>query len=59
MGETIGEGLIRLGIMTKDQVDDVLKKQKEGDARRFGDLAIGLGHISKADLQSYLGSAPG
>ena len=56
MGETIGEGLIRIGVMTQDQVADVLKKQKEGDGRRFGDLAIALGYMNDGDLQSYLGN---
>ena len=31
MEEKIGEGLIRIGVMTKPQVDDVLTRQQSGD----------------------------
>ena len=57
--EKIGEGLIRIGAMVKVQVDDVLKRQKAGDIRLFGELAIELGYINDEALQSYLGVTTG
>jgi hypothetical protein len=33
----IGEGLIRAGAMTRKQVEDILRRQKAGDRRMFGE----------------------
>jgi hypothetical protein len=52
--EKIGEGLIRIGSMTKAQVADVLSRQRSGDDRLFGEIAIELGHINDEAIQSYL-----
>jgi len=54
MSEKIGEGLVRIGVMTKAQVDEVLQKQKNGDDRLFGEIAIELGYINDEALMSYL-----
>ena len=59
MAEKIGEGLIRIGVMIRAQVDDVLKRQKAGDRRLFGEIAIELGYINDEALQSYLGVMTG
>ncbi len=55
-GERIGEGLIRIGAMTEEQVKDVLKRQKEGDTRVFGEIAISLGYIDDEAIRKYLES---
>ena len=55
-GERIGEGLIRIGAMTEEQVKDVLKRQKEGDTRLFGEIAISLGYIDDEAIRKYLES---
>ena len=44
--EKIGEGLIRIGAISKEQVKEILKLQKEGDDRLFGEIAIALGYIN-------------
>jgi hypothetical protein len=53
-GERIGEGLIRIGAMTQDQVDEVLKIQNGGDKRLFGEIAIELGYIDDRAIKDYL-----
>jgi len=55
-GEKIGEGLIRIGAMTEEQVQDVLKRQREGDNRLFGEIAISLGYVDDEAIRKYLES---
>ena len=54
MNEKIGEGLIRIGAMTRAQVEEVLHRQRSGDDRMFGEIAIELGYINDEALNSYL-----
>jgi len=56
MEERIGEGLIRIGAMTEEQVEDVLAKQKDGTNRLFGEIAIELGYIDDEAIKRYLDS---
>ena len=51
--EKIGEFLIGIGAMTDTQVDDVLRRQKEGDARVFGEIANELGYVDKSAIREY------
>ncbi len=46
MAEKIGEYLIRIGAMTRDQVSRVLELQAAGDQRRFGAIAQELRYIT-------------
>jgi len=39
MSEKIGEFLVRIGVMHPYQVGDVLRAQKAGDNRLFGEIA--------------------
>ena len=55
-GERIGEGLIRIGAMKKEAVDDVLSRQTAGDKRLFGEIAIDLGYIDDQAIMNYLES---
>ena len=61
--EPIGETLIAIGAMTTDQVKRILKLQKQGDSRLFGQIAIELGFIDDDAIEKYLarksGNAPG
>jgi hypothetical protein len=52
--EKIGQALIRMGAITKEQVDDILKRQKAGDSSLFGVMAIELGYIEPETLLRYL-----
>jgi hypothetical protein len=52
--ERIGEALVRIGAMTPEQVDQVLKLQQDGDNRLFGEIAIGEGFINDKAIKAYL-----
>jgi hypothetical protein len=54
--EKIGEALVRIGAMQSYQVEDVLRVQKEGDSRLFGEIAIELGYIDDEAISRYLSS---
>ena len=56
MEERIGEGLIRIGAMTEEQVKDVLARQKDGTNRLFGEIAIELGYVDDEAIKRYLDS---
>jgi len=58
MEEKIGQTLLRAGIMTEAQVQDVLDRQRAGDDRLFGEIAIAQHYINEDALQSYLGIQP-
>ena len=45
MKERIGETLVRIGAITQEQMDTILSKQKAGDTRLFGEIAVDLGLI--------------
>jgi hypothetical protein len=56
MEEKIGEALVRIGAMTKDQVEAVLETQRGGDPRLFGEIAIERGFINDKAIKAYLDS---
>lgn len=58
MEERIGDGLVRIGAMTEEQVHKVLSLQKAGDARLFGEIAIELGFVDDDAIRRYLDTKP-
>ena len=52
--EKIGEGLVRIGAMTQEQVQKIIKKQNNGDPRMFGEIAINLGFVDDQAIRDYL-----
>jgi hypothetical protein len=54
MEEKIGEALVRIGAMKSFQVEDVLRLQKNGDKRLFGEIAIEMGYIDDQAIRKYL-----
>jgi hypothetical protein len=52
--ERIGEALVRIGAMTSEQVEEVLKLQKDGDNRLFGEIAIEQGFLNDKAIKAYL-----
>jgi hypothetical protein len=54
MSERIGEFLVRIGVMTGEQVQEVLQAQKAGDTRLFGEIAIEFGYINDEILKKYV-----
>ncbi len=54
MSEKIGETLVRIGAVQLYQVQDVLRAQKGGDNRLFGEIAIEYGYINDEVLKKYI-----
>ncbi len=54
MSEKIGEFLVRTGVMQRYQVEDVIRAQKAGDTRLFGEIAIEFGYINNDAIKRYL-----
>ena len=54
IGGKIGEGLIKMGEMTEEQVLFVLGMQEEGDKRLFGEIAVDLEYIDLDVVIRYL-----
>ncbi len=54
--EKIGEGLVRIGAMNAEQRNQVIEKQKNGDDRMFGEVAIEMGFIDDEIIMKYINS---
>jgi hypothetical protein len=54
MAEKIGEFLLRIGVMTEYQLQEVLNAQKAGDRRMFGEIAIDFGYINDEVMKKYI-----
>ena len=54
MTDRIGDFLVKIGAMKSWQVEDVLRVQKSGDTRRFGEIAIKLHYINDDAIKRYV-----
>jgi hypothetical protein len=54
MASRIGEFLITIGKMTPAQVEQVLKIQKGGDKRPFGEIALALHFVGDDSLKRFM-----
>ena len=54
--ERLGEFLVRIGVINPEQVEIVLKKQKEQPDKLFGEIAVELGYINDKAVDEYLES---
>jgi len=54
--ERIGEGLVRLGKMKKEDAENVLRAQRDkySYSRRFGEIAVEMGILDQKTLDDYL-----
>lgn len=52
--EKIGEGLLRREVMEENEIEAVLKLQRAGDKRLFGEIAIDVGFLDVRELIDYL-----
>ena len=52
--ERLGELLVRLGLLTQDQVRTVLEYQKAHPDKLFGQIAVQLEFITEEKLNRYL-----
>ena len=53
----IGDGLVKLGEMTEEQVQSVLKIQNDGDKRLFGEIAVDMDFIDIGSVIRYMESS--
>jgi hypothetical protein len=54
MPQRIGESLMTIGAITREQVDHVLRIQAEGDSRIFGEIALDLGYVDDEAIKRYV-----
>jgi hypothetical protein len=59
MAERMGDGLVRMGAMQPNQLEQVLAAQKAGDSRRFGEIALALGFVTEAAIKAWEASKGG
>ena len=52
--ERLGEFLVRLGVLTKDQVVEILAKQAVEPTKLFGQIAIELGFVKHGDIDAFI-----
>ncbi len=51
--EKMGEFLVTLGIMSLDQVQDVLRRQQREPHKLFGQIAVDCGYIDDGAILDY------
>ena len=54
MADRIGDNLVKIGAMTQEQVDEVVNRQKDGDNRLFGEIAIECEYIDDNVIAEYI-----
>jgi len=54
MAERIGDFLLRIKAIKPEQVQEVLRIQKAGDKRLFGEIALELGYIDDNSVKRFL-----
>jgi hypothetical protein len=60
MPERIGDFLLRIGAMSRAQVEEVLRIQREDEEpRMFGEIAVELGYIDDSALKKYIDEKAG
>ena len=52
--ERIGEFLVKIGAMTPEQRNEILDIQEKEPDRLFGEIAIELGYINDAAIDTFL-----
>jgi hypothetical protein len=53
--EKIGDFMIRIGALTLEQVEDILRRQEEEKPHKlFGILAVELGYLNDKALHEYI-----
>ena len=54
MKDRIGDFLVKIGAMKPEQVDHVVQLQKQGDTRRFGEIALELSYVDEGAIKRYV-----
>jgi hypothetical protein len=55
-GELIGQGLVRSGVLSSANVEQILVIQRRDDERLFGEIAVDLGYTADSTISEYLES---
>jgi hypothetical protein len=54
MAERIGDYLVRTKALQPSQADEVVRAQKGGDKRSFGQIAVSLGFVAQGAVDAFL-----
>jgi hypothetical protein len=54
MSHRIGDFLVQIGAMTQEQVEEVLHRQRTGDSRIFGEIALELRFLNDDAIKRYV-----
>jgi hypothetical protein len=54
MPNRIGDFLVKIGAMTPEKVDHVLRLQANGDSRIFGEIALELRYLNDDAIKRYV-----
>jgi hypothetical protein len=54
MADRIGDFLVKIGAMEPHQLEEVLRLQKAGDKRIFGEIALELRYINDDAIKRYV-----
>ena len=52
--EKIGDFMVRIGALTKEQVGEILDKQKQEPEKLFGIIAIEMGYLDVDAINRYI-----
>ncbi|MGO8693137.1 MAG: hypothetical protein ACLQMF_05625 [Rectinemataceae bacterium] len=53
MSVKIGDFLLGIGALSKDQIEEIFNAQKAGDGRKFGEIAIARGYMDGSALTKF------
>ena len=56
MAVRMGDFLVRTKAMQQSHVEAVLRAQKDGDKRSFGEIAVAFSYVTQAALDTYRAS---
>jgi hypothetical protein len=53
MAMKMGDYLVSVSVLTEKQVAEVIRIQKEGDTRKFGDIAVSQGFMEEDSIKRF------
>ncbi len=53
MAMKMGDYLVSIGVLTEAQVNLVMQLQKDGDTRKFGEIAISKGFMEESSIKKF------
>jgi len=54
MADRIGDFLVTIGAITREQVDHVLRLQAQGDSRIFGEIALEFKYLNDDAIKRFV-----